>query len=61
MIHGGFLIIYQWQRKTTKETFKKLGINNNNIILVLIETFITLAIVASGLGVFQIGITSQSS
>jgi D-alanyl-lipoteichoic acid acyltransferase DltB (MBOAT superfamily) len=45
MIHGGFLIFYQWQRKPRKKLLKTLGINNNNIILVLIETFITLAVV----------------
>jgi len=45
MIHGFFLIIYQWQRKPRKKLFKTIGINNNNIIVVLIETFITLIIV----------------
>jgi alginate O-acetyltransferase complex protein AlgI len=45
MIHGGFLILYQWQRKPRKKLLKTLGINNNNIILVLIETFFTLAVV----------------
>lgn len=45
MIHGVFLISYQWQRKPRKRIFKKLGIDNNNIAVVLVETFITLLIV----------------
>lgn len=45
MIHGLFLVIYQWQIKPRKKLFKKMGINNNNSIVVLIETIFTLAIV----------------
>jgi D-alanyl-lipoteichoic acid acyltransferase DltB (MBOAT superfamily) len=45
MIHGGFLIIYQWQRKPRKKLFKSLGISNNNNILVFFESILTLSIV----------------
>lgn len=45
MIHGVFLILYKWQMKPRKKMFKKLGIKNNNVIVVFIETIITLCIV----------------
>ncbi|HEY5124271.1 MAG TPA: MBOAT family O-acyltransferase [Ignavibacteria bacterium] len=44
MIHGFFLIIYQWQKQPRKRLFKKYGIRNNNYFVVIIETIITLLI-----------------
>jgi len=45
IIHGFFLVIYKGQMKPRKKVFKKLGINNKNIIVVITETIITLCIV----------------
>lgn len=45
LIHGFFLIIYQWQKAPRKRLFKKLGINNNNYFIIITETILTLAIV----------------
>ncbi|MEI6047787.1 MAG: MBOAT family O-acyltransferase [Bacteroidota bacterium] len=45
MIHGFFLILYKWQRKPRKTVLKKLGINNNNIIIIAFETVITFGII----------------
>lgn len=42
MIHGLFLILYKWQMKPRKRLFKKLGINNNNSVIIGVETLITL-------------------
>src|ERR1035437_5612927 len=45
MIHGFFLILYQWQRKPRKRLFKKAGINNDHSLVIIIETIITMIIV----------------
>jgi D-alanyl-lipoteichoic acid acyltransferase DltB (MBOAT superfamily) len=45
IIHGSFLILYQWQRKPRKNLFKKLGITNNNPVLIALEVFITVTVV----------------
>lgn len=45
MIHGFFLILYQWQRKPRKRLFKIAGINNDHILVIIIETIITMMIV----------------
>jgi alginate O-acetyltransferase complex protein AlgI len=45
VINGFFLIIYHLQRKPRKRLFKKLGINNNNSVIIGIETLITLIII----------------
>jgi alginate O-acetyltransferase complex protein AlgI len=45
MIHGFFLIALRWQIKPRKRVFKRLGINNKNIIIKIIEASITLCIV----------------
>jgi alginate O-acetyltransferase complex protein AlgI len=45
MIHGFFLIIYQWQRKPRKKLFKKLRINNDYTSVIIIETILTNIIV----------------
>ncbi|HEY5124075.1 MAG TPA: MBOAT family O-acyltransferase [Ignavibacteria bacterium] len=45
MIHGFFLIIYQWQRKPRKRLFKKVGIDNDHPLVIIIETIITIIIV----------------
>jgi alginate O-acetyltransferase complex protein AlgI len=45
MIHGLFLILYQWQKKPRKKLFKKIGISNDNILLIIFETIITLIVV----------------
>jgi D-alanyl-lipoteichoic acid acyltransferase DltB (MBOAT superfamily) len=53
LFHGFFLIIYQWQRKPRKNLFKRINISNNNIIVVLAETFITLIIVVTAWVIFR--------
>lgn len=45
MIHGMFLIIYQWQKKPRKKLLKKIGINNDHILVIILETIITLIVV----------------
>jgi alginate O-acetyltransferase complex protein AlgI len=45
LIHGFFLIIYQWQRKPRKMFLKYIGINNSYFIIVIIEFSITMLIV----------------
>lgn len=45
MIHGFFLIIYQWQKKPRKNLLKKMGISNNNLFIVIFESLLTLSIV----------------
>ena len=45
MIHGGFLIFYQWQRKPRKKLLKRIGISNNNRVIVIFESAITLFVV----------------
>ncbi|MEI6047793.1 MAG: MBOAT family O-acyltransferase [Bacteroidota bacterium] len=45
MIHGFFLIFYQWQRKPRKTLFKKIGLNNNNTFIIAFETILTLFII----------------
>lgn len=45
MIHGFFLIVFQWQKKPRKKLFKWMGIGNDNIAVILVDTIITLAVV----------------
>lgn len=45
MIHGIFLIVHHWQGKPRKKLLKKLGTNNNNWIVVGLETIVTLLVV----------------
>ena len=45
MIHGLFLIIYQWQSKPRKRLLKNLGIKNTHSLVVIIDTIVTLTIV----------------
>lgn len=45
LINGFFLIVYHLQTKGRKRLFRRLGINNNNILLVSFETILTLIIV----------------
>jgi D-alanyl-lipoteichoic acid acyltransferase DltB (MBOAT superfamily) len=45
MIHGVFLILYRWQVKPRKRLLRKLKISNDNKLLVLAETLITLTVV----------------
>ena len=45
MIHGFFLIIYHLQKKPRKRLFKKMGIDNDNILIIATETVLTLIIV----------------
>lgn len=45
MIHGFFLILYQWQKQPRKRFFKKIGIKNSNSFIVFFETIVTLFIV----------------
>lgn len=53
MIHGVFLIIYQWQKRPRKLLFKRIGINNNNPAVVLVESLITLMVVSLAWVVFR--------
>lgn len=45
MIHGFFLILYQWQKQPRKILFKKLGIKMNNFFVVGAEALFTLLII----------------
>jgi alginate O-acetyltransferase complex protein AlgI len=45
MIHGFFLIIYRLQKNPRKKLFKRMGIGNNNLGVVILETGITMGIV----------------
>jgi alginate O-acetyltransferase complex protein AlgI len=45
MIHGFFLILYQWQKQPRKKLFKTLGIKNSNPLIVFFDTILTLLIV----------------
>jgi len=45
MIHGSFLITYHLQRNARKKLLRKIGIDNNNLIIVIAETIITLTII----------------
>jgi alginate O-acetyltransferase complex protein AlgI len=45
LIHGFFLILYQWQKQPRKKLFAKIGIKNNNPFILFFETVITLCIV----------------
>jgi alginate O-acetyltransferase complex protein AlgI len=60
MIHGVFLIIYRWQMKPRKRILKLLGITNENIIIVIIETMITLTIVLIAWVFFRAQTVSQA-
>jgi alginate O-acetyltransferase complex protein AlgI len=46
MIHGIFLILHRWQIKPRKRVLKKLGISKDNIALSIVETLLTLCIIA---------------
>ena len=45
MIHGLYLVIYRLQIKPRKLIFRKLGISNKKLFIIVIETLITLSIV----------------
>jgi alginate O-acetyltransferase complex protein AlgI len=45
MIHGFFLILYQWQKQPRKILLKKIGLKNSNFFIVFFETVLTLIIV----------------
>ena len=45
MIHGFFLIFYQWQRNPRKKLFKRIGVNNKNSVIIIIETIVTMMII----------------
>ena len=60
MIHGFFLIIYQWQKKPRKKFLKTAGIKNDNMVLKSAETFITLLIVLLSWIVFRSETVRQS-
>lgn len=45
LIHGFFLIMYQWQKNPRKKLLKKAGLKNDNKAIVLFETMLTLMIV----------------
>jgi D-alanyl-lipoteichoic acid acyltransferase DltB (MBOAT superfamily) len=46
MIHGFFLIVFQWQKKPRKKLLKRIKVSNDNQFVVIAETMITLTIVA---------------
>jgi D-alanyl-lipoteichoic acid acyltransferase DltB (MBOAT superfamily) len=60
MIHGFFLIIYQWQKKPRKRLFKQTGMNNNSLLVIFVESFITLLIVVISWVVFRSDTIQQS-
>lgn len=45
LIHGFFLILFQSQKKIRKKFFKKSGISNDNLLIVLTETTFTLVVI----------------
>lgn len=45
LINGFLLVIYHVQRKPRKKMLKKLGTDNNNPLLLIAETFVTIAFV----------------
>jgi len=45
LMNGLFLIVYHLNKKPRKNLFRKTGINNNNRVVLIIETFLTLVIV----------------
>lgn len=45
LIHGFFLILYQWQRNPRKTLLKKIGIKNDNLLIIAVETMITMLII----------------
>jgi alginate O-acetyltransferase complex protein AlgI len=45
MINGFFLVLYHFQRKPRKRLFKKIGLDNNHFIFVMLESLFTLVIV----------------
>jgi alginate O-acetyltransferase complex protein AlgI len=45
MINGLFLIIYHLQRNPRKKALKKIGINNNNSVIIMVETLFTILII----------------
>lgn len=45
LIHGFFLVVYQWQRKPRKELIKRTGIPNDHPLVIGLETAFTLIIV----------------
>jgi alginate O-acetyltransferase complex protein AlgI len=45
MFHGFFLIVYQLQKNPRKMLFKRIGVNNKNSFIVIVETVITLIII----------------
>ena len=45
MIHGLFLIFYQWQKNPRKRFLRRLGISKENKSIIALETVFTLAIV----------------
>jgi len=45
IIHGFFLIIYQWQKKPRKRLLKKMGIKNDHFIVIIAEAIITMGII----------------
>ncbi len=42
LIHGIFLIIYQWQKNPRKKLLKKIGVSNDNSLVVVTETIVTM-------------------
>ncbi|MBE0675882.1 MAG: MBOAT family protein [Bacteroidales bacterium] len=45
MMHGILLIAYHWQKGPRKKLFKRLGINNNNFLLSIVEGFSTFMLI----------------
>lgn len=45
MIHAFFLIIHQWQKKPRKKLLKRLGLTNDQLLIVIPETIVTLLVV----------------
>lgn len=45
LIHGLFLILFQWQKQPRKKLLKKIGVKNSHTLIVLFEAFLTLCVV----------------
>jgi alginate O-acetyltransferase complex protein AlgI len=60
MIHCFFLVLYHWQQKPRKKFFKKIGMTNSNILIVIPETVITILIVMTAWVFFRADSVGQA-
>lgn len=60
LIHAFFLIIYHLQKKPRKKLFKRIGISNNNLLIVGTESIITFLIIVITWIFFKANSVSQA-